>query len=265
METSRGGGIPLSALRGMLDLERVDALLREHGGSLCSVDNHHWQIRNGERSALWLLGDGAGRHGGGLDPEAQQRLLGALRQAGLLDGQDPAALVGAPMAAAILWVGAQSSRLFWINEHSLTGLGSASLRHWLHGEITLHREPQSLHYLERIVALLERIERALLLGHRCDEAAEDTAASAMAHGLACGSAALQCCSEETSHDELDQLTRLLEQERPDLRRRVLGILSLASDRLDDALVFSMAQRYFRPTPLAGSPPAIPCLGSAGGG
>ena len=278
METSTRGGIPLSALRGRLDLERVDALLREHGGSLCSVDNHHWQIRNGERSALWLLGDGAGRHGGGLDREAQRRLVGALRQAGLLDGNGPAAVAAAPMAAAILWVGAQASRVFWINEHSLSGRGSISLGHWLHGEITLHREPQTRLYLERIVALLERIERALLLGHRSD-AADDGAAGrsppslpagrlaingiapspfgpaawAMAHDHdGSGSAASQPCAQQASHVELDQLTRLLEEERPDLRQRVVGILSLAGDHLDDALLFSMAQRYFNLTPPGGA-------------
>lgn len=258
MGHSHEGCIPASALRGLLDLERVDALLREHGGCLRSVDNHHWQVCNGERSALWLLGDGAGRPSGGLDPEALQRLQGALRQTGLLDGQEAVAAPGAPMQAAILWVGTGATRVYWINEQGLAGRGSSALGHWLHGEITVHRDPQVHAYLGRILALLERIERALLLGHRAEAGAAGRSPPATLPGLQ-PSGAGPAEAEGGSLGDLDHLTRLLEEQRPDLRRRVVGILSLASDHLDDALLFSMAQHYLLPLPKAFHPTPLQTL------
>jgi len=39
------------------------------------------------------------------------------------------------------------------------------------------------------------------------------------------------------------LTHLLEQERPDLRERVVGVLSLEANKLDDAMLFAIARDY----------------------
>jgi len=93
-------GIPREALRDGLRLQEIDALLRAHGASIRSVDNHHWQISRGEHSGLWLLGDGAARSGGGVDPSAIERLQRVLHSTGLLCERDLAPPPSAAMAAA---------------------------------------------------------------------------------------------------------------------------------------------------------------------
>jgi len=53
-------------------------------------------------------------------------------------------------------------------------------------------------------------------------------------------------SEEESDESLLSLTHLLEQERPDLRERVVGVLSLEANKLDDAMLFAIARDYLLP-------------------
>jgi len=190
--------IPPAALKGDLQLTDVDALLRGYGASIRSVDNHHWQISSGDRSGLWLLGDRAEGGGGCLDQASLQRLQRVLRHTGLLRGQGQSDPGGTPMGAAILWVGNEATRVYWINDRDLAEGGSHALSHWLHGEITLHNNRRLLPYLRRVVAMLER------------------------------------------------LTQLLDEERPDLRKRLVGVLSLDRERLDDALLFAMACDYLLP-------------------
>lgn len=272
-ERQQRGSIPPGDLRDGLGLRDVDALLRAHGASIRSVDNHHWQISRGNRSGVWLLGDGGARGGACLDPAALARLQGVLRRTGLLQEQEPAPSRPGPMAAAILWVGNEATRVYWINQQGLSGEGAQSIRHWLHGEITLHREHPAAAYLRRIVAMLERIDRALLIGRSADalalaargrnggtQAAGDHAAMVPAPADQVGviphaaAAAVGWPPQETSRpgdgvaepEGLTCLTRLLEQERPDLRSRVVAILTLDKDWLDDALLFAMAQKYLHP-------------------
>lgn len=264
------GSIPPATLQGGLRLEDVDALLRAHGASIRSVDNHHWQISHGGRSGVWLLGDGGMRGGGRLDPLSLERLQGVLRQTGLLQEQSHCGAVAAPIAAAILWVGNEATRVYWINQQGLAGEGAQSISHWLHGEITLHRERQAAAYLRRIVAMLERIERALLIGRPEDAQTSEEALNgvealrpAMADGQHGAVRAMDKGPDGLDgldHDGgletalilpagaggLGRLTRLLELERPDLRRRVVAILTLETEHLDDALLFAMAQQYLHP-------------------
>lgn len=254
------GSIPLGVLRGGLQLHDIDALLRAHGASIRSVDNHHWQISRGNRSAIWLLGDGAAPAEGGLDPASLERLQGVLRLTGLLKDQDHTAPFRAPMGAAILWVGREATRVYWINEQGLACEGARSISHWLHGEITVHRERQTPIYLRRIVAMLERIERALLIGRRSHQEKADGASSPEAELPLAWEEDREAIEagergglgfEAAPPGDLERLTRLLERERPDLRRRVVGVLSLETDRLDDALLFSMARHYLHPQPISG--------------
>lgn len=272
------GGIAPGTLQGEWRLEDVDALLRSHGASIRSVDNHHWQISHGGRSGVWLLGDGGMRGGGRLDPLSLERLQGVLRQTGLLQEHPHPDALSTPITAAILWVGNDSTRVYWINEQGLAGKGAQSISHWLHGEITLHRERQAAAYLRRILAMLERIERALLIGRPED-------ARVSAEGLKRAEALPEAMADarhgtvramDKGLDRLDGLdgldgrdggvetalilpgagglgclTRLLELERPDLRRRVVAILTLDTEHLDDALLFSMAQRYLPGSPANG--------------
>jgi len=82
------------------------------------------------------------------------------------------------------------------------------------------------------VAMLERIERALLVGQlRRIPKAIDSLAGA---------------SEEGSDESLLRLTHLLEQERPDLLERVVGVLSFEADKLDDAMLFAIARDHLLP-------------------
>jgi hypothetical protein len=227
-----GGTIPPGALRGNLRLTDVEALLRAHGALIRSVDNHHWQISRGDRSGLWMLGDAPIQSGSGLDQAALTRLQLVLRQTGLLREGGGAASVPTPIGAAILWVGQEATRVYWINDQGLADASSLSLGRWLHGEITLHRAQRTVPYVRRIVAMLERIERALLVGQsRRIPNAIDSLAGA---------------SEEGSDEGLLRLTHLLEQERPDLRERVVGVLSLEADKLDDAMLFAIARDYLLP-------------------
>ena len=250
---ARAGCIPPGLLQGGLALRDLDTLLRAHGASVRSVDNHHWQISRGDRSGLWLLGDGAARGAAGLDPGALERLQGVLRQTGLLQDQEPAAAHPAPMDAAILWVGNEATRVYWINQQGLGGEGAQSISHWLQGEITLHRQPPTATYLRRIVAMLERIERALLIGRQAETRtapvvpANGDGSRLERPGSTRGTAGTLLVPAP-GPDGLARLTRLLERERPDLRRRVVAILTIESDRLDDALLFAMAQRYLHPHP-----------------
>lgn len=231
-EAPLGGTIPPGALRTSLRLTDVEALLRAHGALIRSVDNHHWQISRGDRSGLWMLGDAPIQTGSGLDPAALCRLRLVLRQTGLLREGRGAASVSTPMGAAILWVGEEATRVYWINDQGLADASTLSLGRWLHGEITLHRTRRTVPYVRRIVAMLERIERALLVGQlRSIPKAVDSLAGA---------------SEEDSEESLQRLTDLLEQERPDLRARVVGVLSLEVDKLDDAMLFAIARDYLLP-------------------
>jgi len=226
------GTIPPGALRGSLRLTDVEALLRAHGALIRSVDNHHWQISRGDRSGLWMLGDAPIQTGSGLDPAALIRLQLVLRQTGLLREGGGAANVPTPMTAAILWVGQEATRVYWINDQGLADASILSLGRWLHGEITLHRDQRTVPYVRRIVAMLERIERALLVGQlpRIPKAVDPLAGA----------------SEEESDESLLSLTHLLEQERPDLRERVVGVLSLEANKLDDAMLFAIARDYLLP-------------------
>jgi len=234
-EGALGGTIPPGALRGRLQLADVEALLRAHGALIRSVDNHHWQISRGDRSALWMLGDGPQQAGTGLDPDALTRLQLVLRQTGLLREGGGPAMVSTPMGAAILWVGQEATRVYWINDQGLADASTMSLGHWLHCEITLHRDQRTVPYVRRIVAMLERIERALLVSQRPRFApALDPYAGASEQG------------EEGTDASLQRLTQLLEQERPDLRERVVGVLSLVADHLDDAMLFAIARDYLLP-------------------
>jgi hypothetical protein len=227
-----GGTIPPGALRGSLRLTDVEALLRAHGALIRSVDNHHWQISRGDRSGLWMLGDAPIQTGSGLDPAALTRLQLVLRQTGLLREGGGAAIEPTPMGAAILWVGQEATRIYWINDQGLANASILSLGRWLHGEITLHRDQRTVPYVRRIVAMLERIERALLVGKlsRIPKAVDSLAGA----------------SEDEIDESLLHLTHLLEQERPDLRERVVGVLSLEADKLDDATLFAIARDYLLP-------------------
>lgn len=231
-EVPLGGTIPPGALRGSLRLADVEALLRSHGALIRSVDNHHWQISRGDRSALWMLGDAPIQAGTGLDPAALTRLQLVLRQTGLLREGGGAAIAPTPMGAAILWVGQEATRVYWINDQGLADASTLSLGHWLHGEITLHRAQRTVPYVRRIVAMLERIERALLVGQR--------------RRIASGADPRAGVSEIGLDESLLHLTHLLEQERPDLRERVVGVLSLEADQLDDAMLFAIARDYLLP-------------------
>lgn len=110
-------------------------------------------------------------------------------------------------------------------------------------------------YLRRIVAMLERIERALLIGRRADAGpAPDQAALAVPEqdrdldlDLAAAAALPEARGWALAEGNLARLTRLLEQERPDLRQRVVGVLSMDNDRLDDAMLFAMAREYLLPS------------------
>ncbi|MCX5957316.1 MAG: hypothetical protein NTW51_13170 [Cyanobacteria bacterium] len=227
-----GGTIPPGALRGSLRLTDVEALLRAHGVLIRSVDNHHWQISRGDRSGLWMLGEAPIQTGSGLDPAALTRLQLVLRQTGLLREVGGAASVPTPMGAAILWVGQEATRVYWINDQGLSDASTLSLGRWLHGEITLHRDQRTVPYVRRIVAMLERIERALLVGQLSSiTKVVDSLAGA---------------SEDESDESLLHLTHLLEQERPDLRERGVGVLSLEADKLDDATLFAIARDYLLP-------------------
>lgn len=265
VEKQASRGIPREELRDGLRLQEIDALLRAHGASIRSVDNHHWQISRGERSGLWLLGDGAARSGGGLDPDAIERLQRVLHSTGLLCERDLPPPPTAAMAAAILWLGKEATRIYWINEQGLGGEGAQSIGHWLHGEITLHRDQRTASYLQRILAMLERIERALLIGCRArrEEGRSGSAAAASngATGSADEAAARRPPLPPSASGDLRRLTRLLESERPDLRERVVGILTVESEQLDDALLFSMAQRYLHPQ---GHPLGLPGRDGMGG-
>jgi hypothetical protein len=143
-----------------------------------------------------------------------------LRQSGLLR-EGGAASVPRPIGAAIHWVGQEASRVYWINDQGLADASSLSLGRWLHGEISLHRAQRAVPYVRRIVAMLERIERALLVGQlrRIPKAFDSLAGT----------------SEEGSDESLLRHTHLLEQERPDLLERVVGVLSLEADKPDDAV------------------------------
>lgn len=247
-----GGSIPPTALHRQLQLTDVDALLRAHGACVRSVDNHHWHISRGERSGLWLLGDQEEAGSGALDEASLDRLRGVLRQTGLLREQGKGSLNATPMGAAILWVGNEATRVYWINDQGLRDGGHHSLGHWLQGELTLHRDQRAVPYLRRIVAMLERIERALLIGRRADAGpAPDEAALAMPEqdrdlDLAAAAALPEARGWALAEGNLARLTRLLEQERPDLRQRVVGVLSMDNDRLDDAMLFAMAREYLLP-------------------
>jgi hypothetical protein len=181
-----------------------------------------------------MLGDAPIQTGSGLVPAALIRLQLVLRQTGLLREGGGAANVPTPMTAAILWVGQEATRVYWINDQGLTDASILSLGRWLHGEITLHRDQRTVPYVRRIVAMLERIERALLVGQlsRIPKAVDSLAGAS--------------ADEDDSDESLLHLTHLLEQERPDLRKRVVGVLSLEADKLDDATLFAIARHYLLP-------------------
>jgi hypothetical protein len=223
------GTIPPAALRGSLRLADVEALLRAHGALIRSADNHHWQISCGDRSALWMVGDPPLQVGTGLDSGALARLQLVLRQTGLLREGSGAPTAPTPMGAAILWVGPEATRVYWINDQGLADASTLSLGHWLHAEITLHRSQRTVPYVRRVVAMLERIGRALLVGQR--------------RRLPTNAEALSGLADAGLDDSLTHLTQLLDQERPDLRERVVGVLSIEVDHLDDAMLFTMAREY----------------------
>ena len=204
--------------------------MRAHGASVRSLDNHHWQITRGDCSGVWMLGEGDLHNGGHLGSAAILRLRQVLRQTGLLREEPNGAehRAAAAMRAAILWVGDEATRVFWINDHGLGEGPSCSLHHWLLGEVTLHRRQQPVPYLRRILALLERIERVLLVGQENPKSAGAGAASA--------------------RRDLEELADLLSLERPDLRERIVAILTLESPHLDDDLLFAMARDYLQPPP-----------------
>lgn len=134
-----------------------------------------------------------------------------------------------PIGAAILWVGQEASRVYWINDQGLADASSLSLGRWLHGEISLHRAQRAVPFVR---AMLERIERALLVGQlrRIPQAVDSLAGA----------------SEEGGEESLLHLTHLLEPERPDLRERVVGVLTSEADNLDDAMLFAIAMKYILP-------------------
>lgn len=189
-----------------------------------------------------------------------------LRHPGVLLGHREASPEkGAPMAAAILWVDNAATRIYWINDQGLSGEGAQSISHWLNGEITLHRESNATPYLARIVAMLERIERALLIGRRSEGERAAPQQAANGHGIGNGGVAptreweLRRVSDQHEGGRrsllvpagtggLERLTRLLERDRPDLHRRVVAILALETEHLDDALLFALARRYLHPQP-----------------
>jgi hypothetical protein len=302
------GTIPPTALQRPLALADVETLLRQHGAVIRTVDNHHWQICCGERSGLWMLGQSQPHAGGQLGAAALERLQLVLRQTGLLRESEPAAAMPSLMGSAIVWVGQEATRIYWINDRGLADGSLLSLGHWLLGEMTLHRSQRSVPYLRRIVAMLDRIERALIvsLNQEIPEALRprpsqraraarppDQGNSASGAGLGPdprlgaasplpSSAAAELVppgrwpasrsgptapasldgtpvpmpppsealwlprgarGPEAAHGSLGLLTAILEQERPDLLRRVVGVLSLETDQLDDALLFSIAKDY----------------------
>jgi hypothetical protein len=187
-----------------------------------------------------------------------------LRHPGVLLGHREASPEkGAPMAAAILWVDNAATRIYWINDQGLSGEGAQSISHWLNGEITLHRESNATPYLARIVAMLERIERALLIGRRSEgeRAAPQQAANGHDNGGTAPTREWELRRVPDQHEGgrrsllvpagtggLERLTRLLERDRPDLHRRVVAILALETEHLDDALLFALARRYLHPQP-----------------
>jgi hypothetical protein len=153
----------------------------------------------------------------------------------------------APNGAAILWVDNAATRIFWINDQGLSGEGSQSIGHWLNGEDTLHSERNGAPYLARIVALLERIERYLLIGHHRMGGSDGQGADGNPLGIR--EWELRRLPDQPAQgDGLERLTRLLERDRPDLQRRVVAILALETERLDDALLFALARRYLHPLP-----------------
>jgi hypothetical protein len=233
------GTIPERILQRGLRLDEVRSLLQQHGASIRSVDNHHWQISLGDRSGLWMLGDAPDRAGCNLDGPALQRLEQVLRQTGLLR-ETPTRQQGRPMGAAILWVGSGSTRVYWINDLVLAKGSPLSVGHWLHGEFTLHRAQRSVPYLRRIVAMLERIDRVLLIGQRL-QASEQSSPGARERSGG------QADQQMVAGDGLALLMELLERLRPDLRQRVVGVLSLEADQLDDALLFTIARDYLLPS------------------
>lgn len=269
-QTAGEGSIPASALLGRLRLADVESLLRAHGALLQIVDHHSWQIRHGERRGIWWIGEDPAQSGNPLGEASLARLRDVLRTTGLLQeglGSDGVGPMGAPrpgsahpMAAAILWIGEERTRVYWINDDALVDGANVSLGHWLQGEMSLHRSQRRLPYLERILAMLERIERALLIGR--------SLGSGPSHNEARGEATVWGDphrkrpkgrpamppdsvgqTPEPSEDCFNHLARLLEQERPDLRARVVGMLSVEADELDDALLFSLARDHLMPHPI----------------
>jgi hypothetical protein len=247
-ELPLGGTIPPDALQSPLQLADVEALLRAHGALVRNVDNHHWQISCGRRSGLWLIGDAQGLIGRGLDEAALARLQFVLRQTGLLREGVPRSASQTQMGAAILWIGRDMTRIYWINDHALADGSPFSLGHWLHGEMSLHRSQRSVPYLQRIVAMLERIERALLIVPSSEPFPASGRGVVDHDGLdvAQPAAAVATGGDADQDDSFYRLTELLHQERPDLRSRVVGMLTLAEDQLDDALLFSIARDYLLP-------------------
>lgn len=261
MNDAPTGAIPARLLRPGLTLHQVKRLLRDHGALIRNVDNHHWQISQGERSALWMTGDGREGDESALDEAALLRLERVLRHSGLLREEAlprAAPMARRPMRAAILWIGAGATRVYWVNDQGLAEGAPLSLGHWLHGEFTLHPSPRPIAYLRRIVAMLERIERVLLIGQRGPRAADPEAISTVApartedideagpQGGADEEAEGEAEASEAFNQDHDLLHMLVQQLRPELRRRVVGVISLETDRLDDALLFAMARDYLIP-------------------
>lgn len=259
-EVPLGGTISPDALQSSLQLADVEALLRAHGALVRNVDNHHWQISCGRRSGLWLIGDAPGLAGRGLDEAALARLQFVLRQTGLLREGVPRSASKTQMGAAILSIGRDLTRIYWINDHALADGSPFSLGHWLYGEMSLHRAQRTVPYLQRIVAILERIERALLIG-RSSQTLPVSDPSVLDHGglhehdglaeqggleAAATLAEPAIVGDTDPDDSFQRLTQLLIQERPDLRPRVVGMLTLTGEQLDDALLFSMARDYLLP-------------------
>lgn len=261
MDEPPTGAIPARLLRPGLTLHQVKSLLRNHGALIRNVDNHHWQISQGERSALWMTGDGREGDESALDDDSLLRLERVLRHSGLLREEAlplAAPLARRPMRAAILWIGAGATRVYWVNDQGLAEGAPLSLGHWLHGEFTLHPSPRPIAYLRRIVAMLERIERVLLIGQRASAAADPGALSSFApargEGITAAGPEQGAGDEAEPEDEPrrpcdesdDLLHALMQQLRPELRRRVVGVISLEANRLDDALLFAMARDYLIP-------------------
>jgi len=226
--------VPARILRPGLSFLQLRTLLARHGLSIRSLDNHHWQISQGRRTALWMTGEGRGGEEAPLDADALQRLEEVLRRSGLLredswqvlpSPRDP--WPGPPRRTAILWIDAQTTRVFWINEPVLREGPGHCLGHWLHQEFALHRRERTIPYLRRIVAMLERFERVLLVGPPPPRADTQTATAAAT--------------------DLGLLGTLLEQLGPDLHSRVVGVLQLEGPQLDDALLFTIARTYLGPS------------------